>query len=81
MDAFSVIMFAAVGLAAGHVAHKTSEGGMNLRIALSLGLAGALAGGLGAAAAGMKFYELLGQLVVAMGCATLFLLIWRQMRA
>ena len=81
MDAFSVTMFVAVGLAAGHIAHKTSEGGINLWIALGLGLAGALFGGLGTAAVGMKFYVLLGQLVVAMGCAILFLLIWRQLRA
>lgn len=81
MDAFSVIIFAAVGLAAGHVAHKTSEGGIDLRVALALGLTGALAGGLGAAAVGLKFYELLGQMVVAMGCAILCLLLWRQIRA
>ncbi|GBE43230.1 MAG TPA: hypothetical protein ENH05_03080 [Rhizobiales bacterium] len=81
MDAFSITVFAAVGLGAGHIAHKTSEGGINLWVALTLGLAGALTGGLGAAAVGMKFYELLGQMVVSAGCATLFLLIWRQMRA
>jgi len=80
MDAFSVATFVAVGLAAGHIAHKSSDGGMNLWIAMMLGLAGALAGGLGSAAVGMKFYVLLGQMVVAMGCATLCLLIWRQLR-
>ena len=81
MDIFSVIMFVAVGLAAGHIAHKTSEGEINLWLALALGLAGALAGGLAAAAAGVKFYALLGHMVVATGCATLCLLIWRQIRA
>ncbi len=81
MDAFSVIMFAGVGLAAGHVAHKTSEGGTNLWLALTLGLAGALAGGLGAVAVGMKFYQILGPMVVAVGSATLLLLIWRQIRS
>lgn len=81
MDVFSVMMFVGVGLAAGHVAHKTSEGGINLWVALALGLAGALAGGVGAAAVGMEFYKLLGLLVVSMGCATLCLLIWRQLHA
>jgi len=81
MDLFSVIMFVAVGLATGHIAHKTSEGRINLWLALALGLAGALAGGLGAAAAGVKFYALLGHMVVATGCAALCLLIWRQLRA
>ena len=80
MDIFSVIMFVAVGLAAGHIAHKTSEGGINLWLALALGLAGALAGGLGAAAAGVKFYGPLGHMVIAGGCATLCFLIWRQIR-
>ena len=81
MDAFNLAMFVAVGLAAGHIAHKTSEGGMNLWVALALGLTGALGGGLGSAAIGMSFYVLLGQMVVAMGCATLCLLIWRQLRS
>jgi uncharacterized membrane protein YeaQ/YmgE (transglycosylase-associated protein family) len=81
MDILSVLMFVGVGLAAAHVAHKTSEGEFALPIALVLGLAGALVGGVGASAAGMKFYELLGTMVVALGCATLCLLIWRQIHS
>ena len=81
MDIFSVVMFAAVGVTAGHVAHKTSEGAIKLWPALTLGLTGALLGGLGAAFAGVKFYELLGHMIISLGCATLCLLIWRQIRA
>ena len=81
MDIFSILMFVAVGLAAAHVAHKTCEGEIALLPALVLGLAGALAGGIGASAAGMKFYDLLGPMVVATGCATVCLMTWRQLQA
>lgn len=81
MSLFSLLMFVAIGLAVGHVAHKVSEGGIGLKIALALGVAGALFGGLAAALAGVKFYGLLGHMVVATGCATLCFLIWRQIRA
>lgn len=81
MDMFSILIFVAVGLVAGHVASKTSEGEFGLPIALVLGLAGALVGGLGSAAAGIGFYDLLGPMVVALGCATLCLMIWRQLQA
>jgi len=81
MDIFNILIFAAVGLGAAHVAHKTSEGEFAFPIAAFLGLAGALTGGIGAAAAGMNFYDLLGFMVIALGCATLCLLIWRQLHA
>jgi hypothetical protein len=81
MELFSVIMSAAVGLAVGHIAHKTSEGGINLWLALGLGLAGALAGGLAAVLAGVKFYGPFGHMVIAGASATLCFLIWRQLRA
>lgn len=81
MDIFSILMFVAVGIIAAHVAHKTSEGEFGLPVALILGLAGALAGGVGASSAGMNFYDVLGPMIVAVGCATLCLLIWRQLHA
>ncbi len=81
MDIFSILMFVAVGLAAAHVAHKTGEGEFALLPALVLGLAGALTGGIGASAAGMNFYVLLGPMVIATGCATVCLMTWRQLQA
>ncbi len=81
MDPFSILMFMAVGLIAGHVAHKTGEGEVALPAALMLGLAGALPGGISAVEAGMDFYAVLGPMVVALGCATVCLLTWRQLQA
>jgi len=81
MDLFSILMFVAVGIIAGHVTHKTSEGEAALSTAVILGLAGALFGGVGASAAGMKFYDLLGPMVVALGCASVCLMTWRQLQA
>lgn len=80
MDLFSILMFIAVGLSAGHVAHKTGEGEVALLPALAFGLGGALAGGIAAVAAGMDFYTILGPMVVATGCATVSLLTWRQLQ-
>jgi uncharacterized membrane protein YeaQ/YmgE (transglycosylase-associated protein family) len=81
MDLFSILMFIAVGLASGHVAHKTSEGEVSLPAMLILGLAGALIGGISAVESGMNFYAVLGPMVVATGCATVCLLTWRQLQA
>lgn len=80
MQLFSILMFIAVGLAVAHVAHKTGEGRFGWLPALPLALAGALFGGGAAMTVGMSFYGLLGQMVVAMSCATLFILIYRQLR-
>lgn len=80
MDLFSIIMFVAVGVISGHVANKTTYGEMALPFALALGLAGSLTGGISSLAAGMKFYDLLGPMVVSLSCASLCLLIWRQLQ-
>ena len=73
-------MFIAVGLGVAHIAHKTNEGALGWPTALTLGLAGALFGGIVAATAGMHFYGIAGQMVVGLGCATLCILVWRQVR-
>lgn len=73
-------MFVAVGLGVAHVAHKTGEGGISWPVCLALGFGGALFGGIGAATAGMSFYGVIGQMVVALGCGTLGILLWRQLR-
>jgi uncharacterized membrane protein YeaQ/YmgE (transglycosylase-associated protein family) len=80
MDLFSIIMFVAVGIICGHVANKTTYGKMALPFALALGLAGALTGGISSLAAGMKFYDLFGPMIFALCCATLCLLICRQLQ-
>ena len=80
MDLLHLCMFVIVGLGAGHIAHKVSEGAIPFPVAYGLGLAGALAGGIGATLAGMTFYNLAGRMVVGLGCATVLILLWRQFR-
>ena len=80
MDLLHLAMFVLVGLGVGHIAHKASEGAIPLIPAFGLGLAGALLGGVGATLTGMTFYSLAGRMVVALGCATVLILLWRQFR-
>ncbi len=80
MDLLHLSMFVLVGLGAGHIAHKVSEGAIPVGVAYGLGLAGALFGGIGATVAGMTFYNLAGRMVVGLGCATVLILLWRQFR-
>jgi uncharacterized membrane protein YfcA len=74
-------MFIAVGLGVAHIAHKVGEGDITWPTALALAMSGALFGGIGSRIAGMSFYDVVGQMVVGLGCATLCILIWRQLRA
>jgi len=78
IEPFSVIMFVALGFISAHIAHKVSEGKLSWPLALALGLTGSLIGGLGAAAAGVVFYDLLGHMFISGGCALLSFLIWRK---
>lgn len=73
-------MFLAVGLGVAHIAVKTGEGDMSWPVALALAIPAAMIGGLGSRMAGMTFYVMLGQMVVGLGCATLCILLWRQLR-
>ena len=80
MEALALILFAAVGIATAYIAVKTGEGDMAWPIALALALPAAIIGGMGSRMAGMSFYVLAGQMVVGLGCATLCILLWRQLR-
>lgn len=81
MDVFAILMFLLVGLGASHIAHKVSEGGMSWTVALAIGMPAALAGGLLASGVGMKFYGVLGHMVIGALFASLCFLVWRQIRA
>lgn len=80
MELFALVMFIAVGLGTAHIAVKTGEGDLHWPLALTLAMPAALIGGMGARMAGMTFYDVAGQMVVGLGCATLAVLIWRQLR-
>lgn len=80
MEIFAFLMFVAVGLGTAHIAVKTGEGDLHWPLALALAMPAALFGGLGARMAGMAFYDVAGQMVVGLGCATLAILLWRQLR-
>jgi len=80
MEVLAIIMFLAVGVIVAHVTVKTGEGDLGWPLALALAVPAALFGGYGSRMAGMTFYVMMGQMVVGLGCASLCVLLWRQLR-
>ena len=81
MDPVSLFMFLLVGLIAGYLANKVTDGLHGLTVNLVIGVAGAMLGGILAGIAGVKFYGLLGHMVVATLGAVLVIVVWRRVRA